>query len=354
MAFFQTKVDPEYLERIRSKSLQEQWLESQLAELDRRISRYRQVLAADQANVLAVTSAAIECLVLLKTSLLEPFSYERLYVRMVSFLEEIKTYFTSITADPLKRVLSPYQLYVFVQKSTFVLPRLYLQVIAAAIWLEHINEARKRLDDDPEKAPAQLRNEGMPETYEELRSLRQDITSDIHEFCRCIQDPLRHLFLRNFMYESIRPYLDFDRTDNFVTVADIDITLRFMLNNYVEMNRFWARTAFEPARTRQEGERRDKKRKYLSDMISKGFVEVARLCTIEGLEADIMMEVLQQVELCTDEMARSTMLEGVCANLSGVKLFSAIDDVLPAVSHSTTGVKSFILLVATSALTPTS
>lgn len=94
------------------------------------------------------------------------------------------------------------------------------------------------------------------------------------------------------------------------------------------MNRFWVRTQYDPARTRKEADRRDKRRIYLSEMISTGFKEIAKLCTIDGLQADVLVEVLRQVKLSSDPMSTATILEGVCAHININKLFVALDDVL--------------------------
>ncbi|TNJ27677.1 Vacuolar protein sorting 35 [Giardia muris] len=342
---FQTKIDPEYLRQIQSRTMQEQWLEAQLEDLGLRIARYNNTRAADQSNYMAITTAAIECIFLLKTTLLEPVSYEKLYRRVCEFVAGFRQYFADITANPVNRLLSPYQLYVFVQRTTVVIPRLYLMALAASVWLEHLGTARKMLHEDPEGAPAELAKMDMPTTADEIRQLRRDILTDIHEFCRSIQNPLRHLFLRDFIVSTLRPYLDFDLAEPGVVVADIDVTLSFLLKNYVEMNRFWVRTQYEPARTRKESDRRDKRRLYLSDMISQGFREVSKLCAVEGLESDVLVEVLRQIKLSGDPISTATILEGVCAHIQITRLFDALDDIFPAIVSGCQGVKSFIILL---------
>ena len=342
---FQTKVDPEYLRQIQARPLQEQWLSAQLEDLGLRISKFNNVRAADQSNYMAITTSAIECTFLLKTTLLEPAGYEKLYEKVSEFLVSLRQYFSSITENPLGRIMSPYQLYVFVQRTTIVIPRLYLMALAASIWLEHLNNARKFLHSNPDTAPAELLKIGMPTTMDDIRELKTNIVLDLHEFCRGVQNPLRHLFLRHYIVEVLRPHLDFDLSEPYVVVADVDITLDFLLRNYIEMNRFWVRTQYDPARTRKEADRRDKRRIYLSEMISTGFKEIAKLCTIDGLQADVLVEVLRQIKLSSDPMSTATILEGVCAHININKLFVALDDVFAAVVSGCHGVKSFIILL---------
>lgn len=50
------------------------------------------------------------------------------------------------------------------------------------------------------------------------------------------------------------------------------------MDNYIECNRLWCRTAFDPARTKNETTRRDRKRKYLADIISSGLIKLVNYC----------------------------------------------------------------------------
>ena len=63
----------------------------------------------------------------------------------------------------------------------------------------------------------------------------------------------------------------------------------FMLENYIECNRLWCRTAYDPARTKNETTRRDKKRKYLADIISTGLIKLVNYCIYDVKRSDIIV-----------------------------------------------------------------
>lgn len=75
------------------------------------------------------------------------------------------------------------------------------------------------------------------------------ILADLHDLAKGLQCPLRVIFLRRYMFEQMRAHLDLEREDSSAQEKDYELSSKFMLNMYTEMNRLWMRTQFDPART---------------------------------------------------------------------------------------------------------
>ena len=74
--------------------------------------------------------------------------------------------------------------------------------------------------------------------------LTRDVLDDLVEMSRGVQNPLRGIFLRNYLLQSVRAILpdtngeDGDRGDEFGSITDsVDV----LLKNFTEMNKLWVR-----------------------------------------------------------------------------------------------------------------
>lgn len=66
--------------------------------------------------------------------------------------------------------------------------------------------------------------------------------------------------------------------DSDLSIKDMESSVKFMLNNYVEENRLWCRTAFDVGRTKGEISRRERKRAFLHELIRQGFMDLSKYC----------------------------------------------------------------------------
>ena len=68
---------------------------------------------------------------------------------------------------------------------------------------------------------------------------------------------------------------------------------KYQLENLIEMNRFWCRTAYDPARTKSEEKRRDEKRRYLGEIIQTNFLELAK-SSVKSSSGAVMFEKIME------------------------------------------------------------
>lgn len=99
------------------------------------------------------------------------------------------------------------------------------------------------------------------------------------------------------MFATVAPFLDLERGASPASTAkDLDQCAVFMQNNYIEENRLWCRTAYDVGRTKNEVARRDRKRQYLAQLISKGFAQLAQYVTDDPDRSYILENILRQVK----------------------------------------------------------
>merc|ERR1712146_535235 len=126
----------------------------------------------------AVLSHATDMLRELRTGALQPKNYYDLYMLVLDQLRELEDYFTYGVEIPIV------ELYEMVQSCGNVLPRLYLLITVAGIYIKS------------KEAPA------------------VDILKDLIEMTKGVQHPLRGFFLRNYLSQVTRNKLpDVDRND---------------------------------------------------------------------------------------------------------------------------------------------
>jgi vacuolar protein sorting-associated protein 35 len=162
----------------------------------------------------------------LRTSKLSPKNYYELYMNITDELRELELFFeeednasdeynsthnnSNIDESKGDKRKSVIELYENVQHAGNIIPRLYLLITVASVYIKS------------KKAPA------------------KDILFDLVELCRGVQHPMRGLFLRNYLSQISRDKLPDITTEqsNAGTVRD---SIEFILQNFAEMNKLWVR-----------------------------------------------------------------------------------------------------------------
>jgi len=131
--------------------------------------------------------------------MLSPKNYYELHTLAVQELPNLEEFFLSLFGQQL---YTPSQLYEIVQYCPRAVPRLYLQICVASAWIRYETEITA-------SAPAST-------TY----SLdKKWILQDLKEAVRCVQCPIRGLFLRYYLLQALRDKLQ-DRTTTEVLVEE--------------------------------------------------------------------------------------------------------------------------------------
>lgn len=335
---------------MQAKDIQEQWMESQIAQMEVKIGAFGEAASGDVQTVLRAATEVLECLRID----LEPRFYERLQSRAVSFLSnELNDAFLHL----IQREDGPSQAELFDQCDMvpLVVPRMYLKTVAASFYLLQLHNAREKLFANPGYAK-KLERQGLPASLGKLRGARRRVLDELHEGATGIQSADKHIFFREFLFDEMKPYLDLQRPvaegeeeeepeeESPAGTKDYEQCTRFMMNNYAEANRLWCRTAFEAARTKGEAARRDRKREYLCDIIKRGFLRCADYCMADEDRVPVLIDLIKHIKSCGDPMLASAILDQIVDKLSPEAVARNCDRILTPICAMPSGVKAFVSL----------
>jgi len=281
-------------------------------------------------------------------SQLTPKNYYELHMRALEDMPNLEEYFLNLTAidDPQQHgVPSPgppmvgggdeakytmKEVYDAVQFCPRVLPRLYLQISAGS---------------------ALIRSKEVGAKW---------VLNDIIESVKCVQCPLRGLFLRHFLLQALRDKLpDFPITASLASpgqglaspeiVAPTETPLasgagsaptptgtpttaaqpqppvnekdpgtvkdayEFVLANFIESNKLWVRIQHLPGegKSKEQRKRRERERNELRILVGTNLV---RLSQLEGVTSQIYGEIilpkiLEQIVACRDALAQAYLID---------------------------------------------
>ena len=151
--------------------------------------------------------------------------------------------------DEMARGRRMVELYELVQHAGNIVPRLFLLITVGSVYIKS------------REAPA------------------RDILKDLVEMCRGVQQPMRGLFLRNYLLQCARDKLPDVGSEYGNEVAD---GIDFLMHNFGEMNKLWVRMQHQgPVRDR---DRRERERLDLRILVGTNLV---RLSNMEGIDADM-------------------------------------------------------------------
>jgi len=209
----------------------------------------------------------------LRTSVLSPKAYYELYMAISDELRHLELYLV----DEFQKGKKVSDLYELVQYAGNIIPRLYLLVTVGTVYIKAKNIPTK------------------------------DILKDLVEMCRGVQHPLRGLFLRNYLLQSIKRDLPEDTVET--KHGSVDDSIDFVLLNFSEMNKLWVRMQHQ-GHSRNKGQR-EKERRELRILVGTNLV---RLSSLEGVLPDtyakkILPSILEQIVVCKDSIAQEYLME---------------------------------------------
>lgn len=235
--------------------------------------------AIDQKKLDEALDKANDMLKALKTTTLSPKRYNELYMKAVDELRDLEEYLNAIQRNPSehgdRRIGDIYEQ---VQGFVNVLPRLYLLCCVGGVYIAS------------KEASA------------------TDILTDMAEMIKCVQHPMKGLFLRNYLSQVTKnklPDLGSPYEGVGGTVQDAYI---FVLKNYCETNRLWIRLQTVGNKDKKE---REQERLQLRILVGTNLV---RLSQLEGLDAHeyesfVLPKILDEVVNCADTISQSYLMD---------------------------------------------
>ena len=210
-----------------------------------------------------------------------PKQYNELFMTVTNELRYLDVYFMDLFERDQNMLAG--LLYEKVQYNSSILPRLYLMITVGTAMVKH-----------------------QPD-------LTRDVLDDLVEMSRGVQNPIRGIFLRNFLLQSVRAILPDGETggaeepsSNNATINDsIDV----LLKNFTEMNKLWVRMQHQ-GHTRDANQRKAE-RQEVRNLVGTNLV---RLSQLDGLTAELYRErvlpdILTQVVSCRDPLAQNYLME---------------------------------------------
>lgn len=236
--------------------------------------------ALDNNNVRDALKCASQMTSELRTSKLSPKNYYELYMNITSELREMELYFEDEDEKERKGQggHSVVELYENVQHAGNIVPRLYLLITVASVYIKS------------KKAPA------------------KDILFDLVELCRGVQHPMRGLFLRDYLSQMSKNKLPDVGSEYEGEVKD---SIEFILQNFAETNKLWVRMQHQGAV--RDRARREKERRNLRQLVG---INLVRLSEMSGVDLKmykdvVLPRILEQIVNCKDSIAQGYLMDCV-------------------------------------------
>jgi len=233
--------------------------------------------AIDEGNLKDALKHSAAMLSELRTSQLSPQMYYALYMNACDEMRYLETYFSDLSRSGR----SVAELYELVQHAGNILPRMYLLVTVASVFISTKEAAAK------------------------------DVLKDVVEMTRGVQHPLRGLFLRAYLAQMSKDKLPDLGSMYEGEGGSVEDAVEFILQNFTEMNKLWVRMQHQgPVRLK---ERREKDRNELRDLVGKNLLVLSQL---EGVDLALYQDtvlpwVLEQVVNCKDVIAQTYLMDAI-------------------------------------------
>lgn len=240
--------------------------------------------AFDQSNVREALKCASAMTGELRTSKLSPKNYYELYMNVTDELREMEQYFEDEDNRERRGEVgsrSIVELYENVQHAGNIIPRLYLLITVASVYIKS------------KKAPA------------------KSILFDLVELCRGVQHPMRGLFLRNYLSQISKDKLPDSGSEYEGNGGDVKDAIEFSLQNFAEMNTLWVRMQHQGAV--KERQKREQERRNLRQLVGTNLVRLSQMngVDLEMYKTTVLPRTLEQIVNCGDTIAQEYLMDCV-------------------------------------------
>ena len=268
--------------------------------------------AIEKNNLRQCLKEAYTMLCELRTNELSPKNYYGLYMSVVDVMLTLKNYMQ----EEISRGRRLIDLYDDVQQAQNVIPRLYLMITAGSIYIERVP-----------------------------RSTRI-IIYDMLGLVKAVQNPIKGLFLRNYLLKMLKDKLP-DKDNAYLREgASFEDSIKFIIENMEEMNRLWIRLS--GGVHGPEKIKRDKEREELKVLIGES---MTKLSSLENLNMEIYEEVvlpklLNIILNSKDQLSQQYLMECIIHAFPDSYNVKCIESLLEATSNLEEGVDIGIIFVS--------
>ena len=228
---------------------------------------------------------------------LSPKNYYHLFTAVFDEMLVVEDFFK----EEIKRGRKAHDVYDSVQQAKYLIPRLFLMIIAGGLTME-----------------------GDPTTMEE-------ITTDLLGMIKGVQNPTRGLFTRYFLLKRLKDKLP-DKDDDELGIKFED-TLKFILQNLEEMNRLWIRISSDVEGS--EKLLRDKERVELKILVGESINRLASLdsLTMDIYEKEVLPNLIQIILESNDVLSQQYIMECIIHAFSDTYNIKCIELILNTFSR---------------------
>ena len=207
-------------------------------------------------------------------------------------------------------------LYDDVQQAQHVIPRLYLMITAGSIYIERVP-----------------------------RSTRI-IMYDLLGLVKAVQNPIKGLFLRNYLLKMLKDKLP-DKDNVYLREgANFEDSIKFIIANMEEMNRLWIRLS--GGVHGPEKVKRDKEREELKVLIGESMTKLSSLenLNMEIYEEIVLPKLLNIILNSKDQLSQQYLMECIIHAFPDSYNVKCIESLLEATSNLEEGVDIGIIFVS--------
>ena len=248
----------------------------------------------------------------LRTNELSPKNYYGLYMSVVDVMLTLKNYML----EEISRGRRLIDLYDDVQQAQHVIPRLYLMITAGSIYIERVP-----------------------------RSTRI-IMYDMLGLVKAVQNPIKGLFLRNYLLKMLKDKLP-DKDNVYLREgANFEDSIKFIIENMEEMNRLWIRLS--GGVHGPEKVKRDKEREELKVLIGESMTKLSSLenLNMEIYEEIVLPKLLNIILNSKDQLSQQYLMECIIHAFPDSYNVKCIESLLEATSNLEEGVDIGIIFVS--------
>lgn len=204
----------------------------------------------------------------LKSGILTPRNYYALF----SLVQDELIYLESFFKEECRRGRKVKHIYDSVQQAQSIIPRLYLTITAGRVYIDSGDVQAK------------------------------DIIFELLNMIKGVQNPTRGLFLRYYLLKMTKDKLP----DN---VDELDLSIKFILQNLEDMNRLWIRLS--AGCSGNEKLLREKERNELKVLVGENIIRLSNLdsITLEKYRDDVLPKLLAMVLESKDTLSQQYLIE---------------------------------------------
>ena len=251
----------------------------------------------------------------LRTSSLNPKYYNRLYNEVYDEMQFIQNFIKNSTYSGRK----PKRLYEAAQQASFLIPRLFLQIVTGVVYIE--TEPR----------------------------MCCDIMFDLIQMIKGVQHPIRGFFTRYFLLKTIKDVLP-DKGNKYESSnISFEDSLSFLFENLEEMNTLWIRIASDAKHLNKPIQVTNKERLDVKHLLGENIIKIA---SMKGMTFDIYTKVVLPrmkdiIINCKDSISQHFLLECLVTSFPIKYLLMSIEKIVDIIAQMVNEVdtKSLYILI---------